>query len=54
MVLFVAHCHAVLGIDAAWTEDNPSGVALIAKDLPPWRCLGVAPSYESYIELASG
>lgn len=54
MVLFVAHCHAVLGIDSAWTEGQPSGVALIAKDFPPWRCLGVAPSYESFVELAAG
>lgn len=39
---------AVLGIDAAWTEKEPSGVALWVKQDERWRCLRVAPSYESF------
>lgn len=39
---------AVLGIDAAWTENEPSGVALWARQDERWRCLRVAPSYESF------
>lgn len=44
----------VLGIDAAWTEGEPSGVAVVRATGSGWRCLGVAPSYESFISLARG
>ncbi|MCZ2115919.1 MAG: DUF429 domain-containing protein [Anaerolineae bacterium] len=44
----------VLGIDAAWTPGNPSGVALVQGVGRKWKCLGVAPSYESFISLADG
>ena len=36
---------AVLGIDAAWTTTNPSGVALVALVGERWRCVALAPSY---------
>lgn len=45
---------AVLGIDAAWTEGNPSGVALAAEVRGRWACLAVAPSYDRFSALASG
>lgn len=41
---------AVLGIDAAWTEREPSGVALIADDGSGWRLVEVAASYAAFIE----
>lgn len=44
----------VLGIDAAWTTRNPSGVALVQGNGRKWKCLGVAPSYENFISLAHG
>lgn len=39
----------VLGIDAAWTEREPSGVALIADDGSGWRLLEVAASYAEFL-----
>ena len=42
---------AILGIDAAWTKENPSGVALLVREHGSWRCAGVAPSYRSFIDL---
>lgn len=39
---------AVLGIDAAWTVSEPSGVALWHLTAPEWKCLRVAPSYASF------
>ena len=44
----------VLGIDAAWTEDNPSGVAVVVKTDNGWQCRGVAPGYQAFIDLAGG
>ncbi len=44
----------VLGIDAAWTENEPSGVALIKGSPGEWRCVKVAPSYDSFLALAEG
>jgi len=46
----------VLGIDAAWTVVQPSGVAVIARTAidGSWRCLGLAPSYASFRDLAAG
>jgi hypothetical protein len=37
----------MLGIDAAWTEKEPSGVALLKGRLGAWQCAAVAPSYQS-------
>src|SRR6185295_11338665 len=44
----------ILGIDAAWTATEPSGVALVASRDNGWRCLAVAPSYESFLDLTRG
>ncbi len=43
---------AVLGIDAAWTAKNPSGVALAAEESDGWRLVAVAPSYERFAQMA--
>lgn len=40
---------AVLGIDAAWTEKNPSGVALVVKNSCGWRLLALESSYRDFI-----
>jgi predicted RNase H-like nuclease len=40
---------SVLGIDAAWTDRHPSGVALVEKGPDGWRCVRVAPSYEAFV-----
>lgn len=40
---------AVLGIDPAWSENHPSGVALLREDPPGWECVFVAPSYETFL-----
>ena len=44
----------VLGIDAAWTAHNPSGVALVHRAAEDWRCLSLAPSYNAFLALAAG
>ena len=46
---------SVLGIDAAWTDRSPSGVALIRAGLDGlWKLVALAPSYDSFVELAAG
>ncbi len=40
---------AVLGIDAAWTEHNASGVALVRANYERWECLAVSPSFADFI-----
>ncbi|MBY5646013.1 DUF429 domain-containing protein [Rhizobium leguminosarum] len=44
---------SVLGIDAAWTEREPSGVALIADSGSGWRLVQVAASYDAFMLPAS-
>jgi predicted RNase H-like nuclease len=44
---------AVLGIDAAWTLTEPSGVAL-AVNGNGWRLAAVAPSYDHFLRRAEG
>ena len=46
----------ILGIDPAWTPRGPSGVALLARkqEEGQWRCVGLAPSYDSFLALAEG
>ncbi|MDA0258842.1 MAG: DUF429 domain-containing protein, partial [Cyanobacteria bacterium] len=44
----------VLGIDAAWTAHNPSGVALLQRAAEGWQCLALAPSYDAFLALAAG
>src|SRR5688572_12910313 len=43
----------ILGLDAAWTVRQPTGVALIDTERQAGKCLAVAPSYESFLELHS-
>lgn len=42
----------ILAIDAAWTNTEPSGVALVAGNNNIWRCLCVAPSYNAFLAYA--
>lgn len=45
----------ILGIDAAWTASEPSGVALVAlPDGARPRCVAAAPSYLDFLALADG
>jgi predicted RNase H-like nuclease len=45
---------AVLGIDAAWTERQPSGVALAVEAEGDWRLAAVEASYASFFARADG
>ena len=45
---------SIIGIDAAWTTTEPSGVALVVGEDSEWRTLCVAPSYEAFVACASG
>lgn len=40
---------AILGIDAAWTLREPSGVALVAEDARGWHLVAAEPSYQHFI-----
>lgn len=40
----------VLGIDAAWTAQQPSGVALLRGRGRRWECLALAPDYPSFLD----
>ena len=44
----------VLGIDAAWTAHQPSGVALVQRKGSHWQCTALAPSYDSFLAFAYG
>ncbi len=44
----------ILGIDAAWTSAQPSGLAVVVSDRGGWRCAAVAPSYATFLALAQG
>lgn len=44
----------MLGIDAAWTLAQPSGVALAVRDGGRWTLRAVAPSYAHFLDLARG
>ena len=43
---------AVLGIDAAWTPNHPSGVAAATENLGGWQLVGAASSYHRFEVLA--
>jgi len=43
---------AVLGIDAAWTESQPSGLAVVAEFPDGWRLIAAAPSYQRFLAFA--
>jgi predicted RNase H-like nuclease len=47
-------CETVLGLDAAWTENHPSGVSLVSKSTGRWKCVAVAPSYQAFFDVAEG
>lgn len=40
---------SVLGIDAAWTHTEPSGVALVERTGIIWRLVRVAASYQAFL-----
>jgi predicted RNase H-like nuclease len=42
----------VLGIDAAWTVSQPSGVALVAETATGWRLVAVEASYQRFLARA--
>jgi predicted RNase H-like nuclease len=44
----------VLGIDAAWTKTNPSGVALVRRSTDGWRLLTAQPSYAHFLAWGAG
>jgi len=44
----------ILAIDAAWTDSEPSGVAVVTSSGGRWRCIALAPSYEAFISLSNG
>lgn len=43
---------AVLGIDAAWTLTQPSGVALAVETKSGWQMVAAEPSYDHFLALA--
>ena len=46
---------SVLGIDAAWTARNPSGVALVRTNPDQrWEHVALASSYDAFVEIAGG
>jgi predicted RNase H-like nuclease len=48
------HPRAVLGIDAAWTVKEPSGVAAAVETASGWRLAAVEASYDHFIARANG
>lgn len=44
----------VLGIDAAWTVKQPSGVALLDTHKPGAMCISATPSYDAFLALVNG
>lgn len=44
----------VLGIDAAWTLTQPSGVALAGRSAAGWQIIAAAPSYLHFLAIADG
>jgi predicted RNase H-like nuclease len=45
---------AVLGIDAAWTATQSSGVAVVVESADGWLLMGVASSYQRFYARAAG
>jgi len=45
---------AILGVDAAWTESQPSGVALAVETEGGWRLAAVEASYGHFVGRANG
>jgi predicted RNase H-like nuclease len=44
----------ILGIDAAWTAKNPSGVALVQGQGKKWKLIAACSSYQSFLDLKVG
>lgn len=44
----------ILGIDAAWTDNAPSGVAVVSGSRKDWVCHAVAPSHSVFLAMAQG
>jgi len=44
----------ILGVDAAWTTTQPSGVALVVETSRGWRLIAVADSYQRFHGQADG
>ena len=40
---------SILGIDAAWTQTHPSGVALVSKHATGWQLTAAEPSYQRFL-----
>ena len=49
MQMHASAVQGVLGIDAAWTATQPSGVALVVSDGTDWRLAQVSASYAGFI-----
>jgi predicted RNase H-like nuclease len=45
---------SILALDPAWTATEPSGVALLHQVKDRWKCVGLAPSYNQFLDLANG
>jgi predicted RNase H-like nuclease len=45
---------SILALDPAWTATEPSGVALVQLVKDRWKCVGVSPSYEQFVQLGNG
>lgn len=45
---------SILALDPAWTDHEPSGVALLRESNDCWSCVGLAPSYEQFVRLGDG
>ena len=45
---------SILALDPAWTATEPSGVALMQQVKDRWKCVGLSPSYDQFVQLASG
>jgi predicted RNase H-like nuclease len=52
--VYALDMRSVLGIDAAWTETQPSGVALVEEVSSGWRLVAVETSYARFHALAGG
>jgi hypothetical protein len=45
---------STLGVEAAWTDRQPSGVALVQKRERGWHCVALVPSYELFMTARPG
>lgn len=50
--IMIRRPRAVLGIDAAWTLTQPSGVALAVETQDGWKMVAAEPSYDHFLALA--